>query len=148
MHRFNYLAAGVVLAVTAALGGCDMMSSSPKTEAFHATLTAAQEGSQIKSNGTGTGEFVLDPATKQLSWTVTYANLTGDATAAHIHGPAAPGAQAGVVVNLAPGGIQNPIKGVTTLSDAQIADLEGGKYYVNVHTVENKGGEIRGQITP
>jgi hypothetical protein len=61
---------------------------------------------------------------------------------------AAPGVAAPIVVDLAPSGIQNPIKGVTTLSDAQVADLEAGKDYVNIHTVQNKGGEIRGQITP
>jgi hypothetical protein len=74
---------------------------------------------------------------------VTYVNLTGDATAAHIHGGA--GVAAPIVVDLAPSGIQNPIKGVTTLSDAQVADLEAGKAYVNIHTVQNKGGEICGQ---
>ena len=39
-----------------------------------------------------------------------------------------------------------PIKGSATLTDAQAADLEAGKYYVNVHTAANKDGEIRGQI--
>ena len=41
----------------------------------------------------------------------------------------------------------SPIKGSATLTDAQAADLDAGKYYVNIHTAANKGGEIRGQIT-
>ncbi|MEP7029817.1 MAG: CHRD domain-containing protein, partial [Pseudolabrys sp.] len=34
-----------------------------------------------------------------------------------------------------------------TLTDAQEADMMAGKWYVNVHTANNKGGEIRGQLT-
>ena len=40
----------------------------------------------------------------------------------------------------------NPIKGEATLTDAQAADLQAGKWYFNVHTAANKGGEIRGQV--
>jgi hypothetical protein len=38
------------------------------------------------------------------------------------------------------------MNGSATLTDAQAADLMAGKWYVNVHTAENKGGEIRGQV--
>ena len=41
----------------------------------------------------------------------------------------------------------SPITGTATLTDAQVADLEAGKYYVNIHTAANRGGEIRGQLT-
>ena len=40
----------------------------------------------------------------------------------------------------------SPIKGEATLTDAQIADLTGGKWYLNIHTAANRGGEIRGQV--
>ena len=40
----------------------------------------------------------------------------------------------------------NPLKGEATLTDAQAADLQAGKWYFNVHTEKNKGGEIRGQV--
>lgn len=134
------LAAGGLLAVGAGAANA--------AQTFHATLNAQQEAPPVDSKGTGTAEFTLDPATKMLTWTVTYTGLSGPATAAHIHGPAAPGANAGVAINLAPNGAQSPIKGSATLTDAQIADLSSGKDYVNVHTAANKGGEIRGQITP
>ena len=41
----------------------------------------------------------------------------------------------------------SPLKGEATLTDAQAADLQAGKYYFNIHTAANKGGEIRGQVT-
>ena len=80
-----------------------------------------------------------------LTYTVKYEGLSGPAVAAHIHGPADPGANAPPVVPFA--NAASPITGTATLTDAQAADLKAGKYYVNVHTAANKGGEIRGQIT-
>ena len=151
----------IVIAGSAAalLAGC--MSSNANTKTFHATLTADQEVPPTASSGTGTATLTLDPNTKMLTWSVTYNGLSGRpemlgaagrgaaATAAHIHGPAAPGANAGVVVDLSPSGPPvNPITGSTAVTDAQIADLIAGKDYVNIHTAVNKGGEIRGQITP
>jgi len=41
----------------------------------------------------------------------------------------------------------SPAEGSATLTDAQAADLTAGKYYINVHTAANPGGEIRGQVT-
>ena len=41
----------------------------------------------------------------------------------------------------------SPVEGSATLTDAQAADLVAGKYYVNIHTAANPGGEIRGQVT-
>ena len=46
----------------------------------------------------------------------------------------------------ATGGLVSPLKGEATLTDAQAADLAAGKWYFNVHTAANKGGEIRGQV--
>jgi Cu/Zn superoxide dismutase len=132
----------VVAGVTAVPG------AQAQTKTFHADMTTAQEVPPTAGTGTGKATFTLDPATKELKWTVTYSGLSADATAAHIHGPAAPGANAGVAVNLAPSGVKSPLEGSATLTDAQIADLTSGKDYVNVHTVQNKGGEIRGQIKP
>jgi hypothetical protein len=81
-----------------------------------------------------------------LTWTVTYSGLTGDASAAHFHGPAAPGANAPVIIPIGMGSVPNPSTGSKVLTDDQIADLLAGKWYVNVHTKANPGGEIRGQV--
>src|SRR5262245_8718269 len=123
--------------------GCTMMESAPKMPTYTATLAP---GAGITSSGKGSGTFTYDPATHQLTYSVTYEGLTGPAAAAHIHGPADPGANAPPVVPFA--NAASPITGTATLTDAQAADLAAGKYYVNVHTAANRGGEIRGQITP
>ena len=112
---------------------------------FKADLSAASEVPPVTSAGKGSATASLDTATKTLTWTVTYSGLSGPATAGHIHGPAAPEANAGVLVPFS-GDLASPIKGSATLTDAQISDLEAGKWYVNLHTAANKPGEIRGQL--
>jgi hypothetical protein len=109
---------------------------------FKADLAA---GPGIASQGKGAATASLDTATKTLTWTVDYSGLSGPATAAHIHGPADPGTNAGILVPFT-GNLVSPIKGSATLTDAQIAQLEAGKWYVNIHTEANKAGEIRGQL--
>ena len=99
----------------------------------------------VSSSGKGAATASLDTNTKTLTWTVDYSGLSGPATAAHIHGPADPGANAGIVVPFT-GNVASPIKGSATLTDAQIAQLGAGKWYVNIHTEANKPGEIRGQL--
>lgn len=134
--------ASVVLAGVAA-GGCHSMPEAPKMPSYAATLAP---GAGITSTGKGAGTFTYDPATHTLTYNVTHEGLTGPAMAAHIHGPADAGANAGVVVPFA--AAVSPISGTATLTDAQAAELQAGKYYVNVHTAANRGGEIRGQIVP
>ncbi len=41
----------------------------------------------------------------------------------------------------------SPVSGQATLTDAQAADLLAGRWYINLHTAANPGGEIRGQVT-
>ena len=113
---------------------------------YKADLKAASEVPAIDSKGTGTLQATYDPASKKLSYTVNYKDLTGPATAAHFHGPADAKANAGVLVPVT-GALTSPIKGEATLTDAQAKDLADGKMYFNVHTAANKGGEIRGQVT-
>ena len=115
-------------------------------EKFKATLDGKSETPPNTSAGTGTADIDWDAATKKLSWKLTYSGLSGPATAAHFHGPAEPGKNAGVAVAI-PNATSSPVEGSATLTDAQAADLEAGKYYVNVHTAANPGGEIRGQVS-
>jgi hypothetical protein len=113
---------------------------------YKVALKSASEVPPNTSGGSGTADVTYDTQTMQLKWKVSYSGLSGPATAAHFHGPAEPGKNAGVMIP-----IQNiatsPAEGSATLTDAQAADLMGGRLYVNVHTAANPGGEIRGQVT-
>ncbi|MEP7099397.1 MAG: CHRD domain-containing protein [Burkholderiales bacterium] len=113
-------------------------------QTFRATLSSAAEVPSNASSGTGTLEASFDKASSVLKWRVVYSGLTGPATMAHFHGPAMPGANAGVVVPFP--SAASPAEGSTTLTPAQVADLMAGKWYVNVHTAQFPGGEIRGQV--
>ncbi len=117
------------------------------TENYAATLEASSEVPPNDSKGTGAVTATYDTASKKLTYTATYTGLSGPATAAHFHGPAAVGANAPPVVPVPPAGLATPIKGEATLTDAQAADLQAGKWYFNVHTAAHGPGEIRGQVT-
>ena len=112
---------------------------------YKATLDGSQQSPPVTTKGKGTATLTFDTTKKKLSWNVKYSGLSGPATAAHIHGPAAMGANAAPVIPFK-GKLKSPIKGSAELTDAQAADLAAGNYYVNVHTAANKDGEIRGQI--
>jgi hypothetical protein len=128
-----------------ALSACAVGASMAAT--FQATMDGASEVPPKVTQGKGAVTATLDPATKVLTYHVTFSGLTGPATAGHFHGPAAVGVNAGVVLPFKPP-IVSPIDGTATLTDAQIADLTAGKWYANVHTAANPGGEIRGQMMP
>lgn len=114
------------------------------SETFSGTLSGKAEVPPVTSTGTGSAQVTLDTATKQVAYKITYSGLTGPAAAAHIHCGAAAGTNAGVAVPFKDAA--SPISGSATLTDAQVADLEAGKCYVNVHTAANKGGELRAQL--
>jgi CHRD domain len=109
-----------------------------------ANLSGASEVPPGTSKATGTVTVTYDPATKKLSWKGSYSGLSGPATAAHFHGPAPAGKNAGVMVPINPHGPS--FEGSATLNDAQAAALTGGNMYVNIHTAAHKAGEIRGQV--
>lgn len=129
--------------------GGGAMAPAASMMTWKAHLTAKDEVPPNASTATGDGTFTLNTATNELTWDVTFSGLSGPALAAHIHGPAAPGANAGVLVGFdppkAPAG---EIKGSNVILAKQVADLKAGKWYVNIHTAANKGGEIRGQLMP
>src|ERR1700678_2278662 len=135
--------------VGGAAGAVLLASASPSfaaTTQFKADLKGSTEVPPNTTTGTGSVTATFDPGSKELTWTGTYSGLTGPATAAHFHGPAEAGKNAGVAIAI-PNATSSPIDGSATLTDAQAADLTAGKYYVNIHTAANPGGEIRGQVT-
>jgi hypothetical protein len=109
-----------------------------------ADLKGSSEVPPNQSAGTGSVTATFDTAAKKLSWKGTYSGMSGPATAAHFHGPAEPGKNAGVAVPITPN--TSPFEGSATLTDAQAAQVMGGQWYVNIHTAANPGGELRGQL--
>jgi hypothetical protein len=131
---------------TLALGAAIAFAGPAFADKMKVSLDGKSQVPPNTSAGTGTADLDYDTASKKLSWKITYSGLSGPATAAHFHGPAAAGANAGVKVAI-PNATSSPVEGSATLTDEQAADLMGGKYYINVHTAANPGGEIRGQVT-
>jgi hypothetical protein len=115
-----------------------------ETVQFKADLKGSAEVPPNQTTGSGTITATYDTSTKQLAWDGSYSGLTGPATAAHFHGPAESGKNAGVAVPITPP--TSPLHGSATLTDAQASDLMAGSWYVNIHTEANKCGELRGQL--
>ena len=131
-------------AIAAAIVMLGAGAASAATLHFATGLKGADEVPPNTTPGTGEVTATLDTATKAFSYTVTYSGLTGPAVAAHFHGPAAPGSNAPPMIGIKV--LASPITGTATLTDAQIASLEAGQWYFNIHTAAIPGGEIRGQL--
>jgi plastocyanin/glucose/arabinose dehydrogenase len=119
---------------------------------FTAFLTGeAERPNPVATTGNAAGIFSLEG--DALRFSLTYSNLSGAATGAHIHGPAQPSQNAGVLVDLAPFSVgplaaAGALSGSVALTPAQRNALLKGQTYVNFHTAANPPGEIRGQIVP
>jgi len=148
---------------TLLLAGCDVMpggdngmngdmgngmGNGDTTRSFDATLTGDQEVPAVDTEGTGTGDFMLDEQSGVMSYSVMFAGLSGPVTAAHFH-EAPPGENGGIIIDLTgdfTGDDDGFVQGTATFTEAQIAALGDGNVYINLHTEENPGGEIRGQL--
>ena len=160
MIRIALLALGCIAVGAAACGG----SSGPSTH-FNATMNSANEvPTPTVTTGSGTATYTLNGST--VNYTVTYNNLSGPPTAAHIHlAPA--GVRGGVVVPFTglPATASGTFSGTFSAADVAggfsdagtgmsidagnlndlINQMRLGNTYTNVHTTANGGGEIRGQ---
>ncbi|MBC7610003.1 MAG: CHRD domain-containing protein [Polaromonas sp.] len=143
---FSSAAALLGLAGAAMLAGCGMMGQPSNMVALSTQLRGANEVPPKPGDGSGAVDAVFNKDTNLLRWKLNYTGLSGAATAGHFHGPAAIGANSGVALGWA-GPVTSPMEGSATLTPAQAADLLAGRWYANVHTAANPGGEIRGQMT-
>jgi hypothetical protein len=148
-RRNMIVAAGLMSAV---LSGVTLqtMSAEAAPLSFKVPLTGAQQVPPVQTAATGTADLTYDPATRMLTWSVAYSGLSGAATMAHIHGPAAEGKNAPPLIWLSEKGaaVANPIRGNATLTPEQAQQMMAGQWYINVHTQANPNGEIRGQVLP
>ena len=151
MKRQTLVRATIAAAALFALAGCGHMheSSAPSAmmETYTATLAPGEEvPPAANSKGSGTFEMWLNIATNEFTYKATWTGLTGPSTAGHVHGPADPGKNAGVVVPFPDVAGKAATEGKGKLTQAQYGDLAAGLYYVNIHTAQYPGGEIRGQV--
>ena len=119
------------------------------TSTFIALLNSGQEVPSNTSKAFGVAFVTFNTDTSELCWSISYtdSSLTSTETAAHFHASAPPGQNAAVKVPLPLG---SPKNGCATpdLTDQEVSDLFAGLWYVNVHTTNFGGGEIRGQVIP
>lgn len=108
----------------------------------------AQEVPPVSAPGTGTLSGSYDTVSKSLIYTVTWTGLTGEATAAHFHGPASPGESATPMqdITITTNGTAGMATDTVTASAELHSALLAGRVYYNVHTAEYPDGEIRGQV--
>jgi CHRD domain-containing protein/PEP-CTERM motif-containing protein len=143
------------------------------TITFVANLTGSNEVPANGSLGTGSATVTLDTVSNQLTINLTFSGLGSNTTAAHFHCCSPIGINSAVAIGLSgfPAGVQsgsysnvfdltsastysggffaNP--GGGTVAGAQSAFINGllnGQVYLNIHTQNLPGGEIRGQVIP
>lgn len=131
---------------TIAVAACAMLAlpAFADTLEYTANLTADAEVPPTESSATGTANVIVDTENMTVSWKVMVEDLSGDPTAAHIHGPAGNDENAPPVINMS----DFISEGKADITEEQISELEAGNYYVNVHTEKYPKGEIRGQLEP
>jgi hypothetical protein len=137
------------------------------TVTFTATMTPAGEVPAVTgSSGTGTFTAVLDTVTNIMTYDIAFSGLSSNVTVGHIHGPSSAAATASPILTFSNTGGQTFTTGATsgiahgtalmTTATAFTGTVNGdslrkllfaGQAYANIHTSNNTGGEIRGQIT-
>jgi len=127
--------------VVLALAGCAGMGGG----ATQVSLSGAQEVPPVSTTASGSGSITVG-SDGSVSGSIAVSGM--NAVAAHIHQGAA-GANGPVIVPFTkhPDGTWGPAPGAK-LNDTQLAAYKAGNTYVNVHSPQHKGGEIRGQLTP
>jgi hypothetical protein len=153
-----YCSSLAVLLLAAVTACSDNDTQQPSTTTtFKATLVGSSEVPPVATSATGNATIVVDAA-KNLTYTVIFSGISSGVTLAHIHGPAAPGTNANIILGFTVNaGVVSGQLGPTTVSltsaltgtinaDSLIKLMNSGQAYVNVHSATNGGGEIRGWL--
>ena len=135
--------AGLMAAAVLVVAGCTTLKPEPNLVAFSTTLRGGNEVPPVMTDATGKVYAVLNKTNLLLRWKMTYSGLSGPATMAHFHGPAAVGTNAKIQLPFQLP-ITSPYAGQATLTPEQASELMAGRWYVNIHTHAHPGGEIRG----
>ncbi len=139
MSRIQLRAVAVVAASFALLVGSAAVADNVH---FEAILDGLQEVPPNASPATGFSTLTINLDTNEVCVHLEFSGLIAAQTAAHVHAPAPPGANAGVIMPLTFG---SPSDTCAILSAANIGSIQAGLSYANVHSTAFPGGEIRGQ---
>lgn len=139
-----FFAALATLALASACKKSD--DSTPTTMQVSGTLAPGNEVPAVKvaSTATGTVTGTYTPSSMVLNYTVTFSGLTGNATGAHMHfGDSKHFGSIWLPFAGVPAATSGTVTGMATLTKSQADSLTSGHVYTNVHTDNNKGGELR-----
>ncbi len=138
--RLHVVALIATLLVTLGTGG-----ATAEKLYYGGVLSGAQVPTPTGSPALGGGRFIIDTDANTLTYHISFVGLVGAEIAAHIHGPADPGAT-GSILHTLPAG--NPKVGTWSYTEGLEGDILGGKTYVNIHTAVFPSAEVRCQISP
>jgi hypothetical protein len=144
-------------AIMAALAGSAMLAAAAdaQTITFSFPISGSQEVPPVSSGAMGEAVVEFNPATNELMWHVMVTGLTGGFRGAHFH-QAPFGVNGPVVIDITGNWMADPpaqnntghLIGMTVISEALENALLAGNLYINVHSNEFTGGELRGQVVP
>lgn len=114
-------------------------------------LQGSQQVPPVATSATGTVDVMYNKSTKLLSYFIKYKDLESLPTGSHIHGTAAPGANAPVQHDffpLFPQALSGEFSNSVLVDGVKIKETEllNGLYYFNIHDILHPAGEIRAQI--
>jgi hypothetical protein len=126
--------------VVLALSGCAATGDS-----IALRITGAEEVPPVSTGASGTGSITV---ADDRSVSGSFKTSGGAFTAAHIHEGAA-GQNGPVIIPLQKKSDNEwAVPGGARFTEAQYAAYKQGRLYVNFHSAQHKGGEIRSQIKP
>ncbi len=135
------------LGLTTAVLALLVFSATTRAQSFTVYLNGAQEVPATATGATGRGRIVLDRSTNMITFSISFTGLSSAQTLSHIHSPAPIGVSTGVTVNFGTvGGTSGTISGTAAVTPTVIGHILSGQAYVNIHSSNFPGGEIRGQI--
>jgi hypothetical protein len=155
MKKFQLMRLIVVL-LGVIVAGCGGGNNDENLRRFIATLSGDQEVPPVNTTATGTVAITVDEDQDEINFTLNVSNIS-NVTLAHIHS-GAPTVNGDIRAFLFAGPQTGTVNGQLATGTVTTADLTGitfdqlltemaaGNAYVNVHTVQNPDGEIRGQI--
>lgn len=123
-----------------------MPAISAQTEVFRARLSPMPTTPQTVNEIIGEGEVILTLAGNTLTIEGSFEGMSSTATAAHVHN--GPPARPGPVIHTL--SITDDTAGEITaelqLNDDEIAELKANNFYIQIHSINNPPGELRGWV--